>query len=131
MPGCTFRNSRGMHVLIYRDLAVIRLKQVDARGRHANVQTGQQQSFDDDIDIIGLPEKAVRLYAGYQMNEAGFGIERIMIVRQLGRDILWTAQVNVAEEAATWMNITQPRFQETGRTDFDVARARNRRRRRG
>ena len=131
IPGCTFRNSRGMHLLIYKDLAVIRLKQVDARGRHANVQTDQQQDFDDDIDITGLPEMAVRLYAGYQMDGVGLGIERIMIVRQLGRDILWTAQVNVAEEAATWTNVTQPRFEDMGRTDFDVARARRARRSRG
>lgn len=124
IPGVKFLNVNNLHVLNFRDQAVLRLKQVDRLGRHSNVDTGQQRDYNDALPITGLPDRAARLYAGYQMDEAGLGIERVMIVRQVGNDIAWTAQVNVIEEVVSWTDITPRRFTGTERTDFDAARAR-------
>lgn len=128
IPGVKFLNSRGLHVLNFRDQVVLRLKQVDGLGLHSNVATGQQQDYDDGQPIPDLPPCAIRLYAGYQMDAAGLGIERVMIVRQIGSEVFWTAQIVVIDDAAVWTDITPRRLGGTERTDFDAQKARRRRR---
>ncbi|MCK1496967.1 hypothetical protein IVB20_07565 [Bradyrhizobium sp. 188] len=123
-PGVNFLDRRGLHLLNYRDQALIRVKKVNGLGQHANYQTLQQQDYDDEMPLLDLPEAAVRLYAGYQMDAAGAAIERVMIVRQIGKDVIWTAQVTATEAQAAWVDITPERIPDTGRTDFEAARAR-------
>jgi hypothetical protein len=129
-PGVNFVDSRGLHLLNYEDKAVLRAKKVNGLGQHTNYPTQQQQDFNDEMPLPGLPESAVRLIAGYQLDPIGASIERVMIVRRIGGDVVWTAQVvPAAEGQVAWHDITPDRIPGTGRTDFDARAARARRRR--
>jgi hypothetical protein len=118
VPGCHILDINGFKVLNYRDLAVVRFKKVDAAGRHHNYQTEQQRDFDDQEPLPGLPAEAVRLTSGYQLDVSGQAIERIIIARPISQSIMWTAQVNVIEDHATWIDITPRRLAGTERFDY-------------
>lgn len=126
-PGCHFLNIKQMEVLNYFDKALIRLKRVNGAGRASNVQTEQQQSYDDQKPFPELPDKAVRLVAGYQADALFMSIDRVIISKPLGPNILWAAQVTKLDEVATWEDITPTRFDGFDRHDFDAARRRKRR----
>ncbi len=119
---------RGLHVANYRDQILIRFKKVSTSGKHANYQTKQQQDYDDQKPLKGFPDPAIRLTAGYQLDLSGSVLERIMIARPIGRNILWTSQVTVFDSAASWVDITPQRLTGTGAIDFDVEKVRRRRR---
>lgn len=127
IPGVAFINVNSLHVLNYKDLALLRFKKVRANGRHSNVQTDQQRDYDDQLSIPGLPDRARRLTAGYQLDAAGTSIERVIISRPIGRTILWAAQVLADESRAEWEDITTKRFAGTSPVDFDAERVRLRR----
>jgi hypothetical protein len=118
VPGCHVLDINSFKVLNYRDLAVLRFKKVDAAGRHHNYQTAQQKDFDDQEPLPGLPAEAVRLTSGYQLDVSGQAIERIIIARPIGQSIMWTAQVNVIEDHAAWIDITPRRLAGTERFDY-------------
>ncbi len=123
-PGLHPLKRRGLHVLNYRDTALARFKKVKPNGKHSNFQTKQQQDYDDQKPFPGFPEPAFRLTAGYHLDVSGSYLERIMIARPLGRNILWTAQVSMVDGMAQWEDITPKRFAGTEATDFDAKRAR-------
>jgi hypothetical protein len=118
VDGCHVLDINGLKVLNYRDLAVFRFKKVDAAGRHHNYQTEQQKDFNDQLPLPNLPPEAVRLTSGYQLDVSGQAIERIIIARPLGSSIMWTAQVNVIEDEAAWIDITPRRLAGTERFDY-------------
>jgi hypothetical protein len=118
---------RGLVVLNYRDRAIARFKKVNGQGKHRNYQTQQQQDYDDQKTIPGLPDPAYRLTAGYELDASGTALQRIMIARPIGQNIFWTAQVTMVDGAANWQDITPRRFEGTDGSDFDADRARARR----
>src|SRR5262245_44195774 len=117
---------RGLNVLNYDDKALIRFKKVSANGKHRNYQTKQQQRYDDQLPLPGIPEPAFRLTAGYQLDATGSALERIMIARPIGKSIFWAAQVTMNEGVVAWVDITPRRFTGTEGSDFDAGRARGR-----
>lgn len=119
-------NVRGLHVLNYRDKVLARFKKVNPNGKHANYLTQQQKDYDNQIAFPEFPDPAFRLIAGYQLDEVGMSLERIMIARPLGRSVFWTAQVSVVDTVAHWEDITPARFAGTEATDFNADRARKR-----
>ncbi|BCH11984.1 hypothetical protein MesoLj131c_62420 [Mesorhizobium sp. 131-3-5] len=127
MAGLHSIKVRGLHVLNYMDSTLTRFKKVGANGQHRNYQTRQQQDYDDQIPLPGIPEPAYRLTAGYQMDASGSALERIMIARPIGHNIFWTAQVTMIEGVARWDDITPRRFGGMEGADFDAERARERR----
>ncbi len=127
MKGVHFLNARGLLVLNYRDLVLVRWKKVSPSGRHRNYPTAQQRDYDDQKPLPGLPEAAKRLTAGYQLDASGTAIERVMIARPLGSTVWWAAQIVVVDDQASWIDITQTRFPGTERADFNAERARRRR----
>lgn len=116
-PGCVLRSLQRLNVLIYRDAFVWRFKKVDAAGRHQNYQTDQQRDFDDQKPLPFIPDAAVRLTSGYQPDATGQAIERIIVARPFGRSIQWTAQINVVDSVASWIDITPQRLDGTERFD--------------
>jgi hypothetical protein len=116
--GCHVLDLKGLKILNYRDLAVLRFKKVDAAGRHHNYQTDQQKDFDGQLPFPGLPPEAVRLTSGYQLDVSGQEIERIIVARPLGSSIAWAAQVNVVEDRPAWIDITPRRLAGTERFDY-------------
>lgn len=127
-PGCKVRNVRGLKVLLFRDKQVWRFKKVNAAGRHSNYPTQQQADFDDEWPLPGIPEQAVRLTSGYILDAVGKSIERIVVARVLGRDVLWVAQTSIVDDQIQVKDITPSRFAGTERSDFDAERAQANRR---
>ena len=125
-PGCHFLNIRGLEVLNYWDLALIRLKKVNGAGRWQNYATPQQRKYDDQLPLPGLPPEAVRLVVGYQPDAAFSAVERIIVSRPLGKTIRWTAQIVVSDDVASWADITPARFGFGDAVDFNPARRRQR-----
>jgi hypothetical protein len=123
MPGVALLDARGLRLVNYFDRYVIRLKQVDGRGRHANYPTDQQVEFDKDIPLPGIPRAAIRVTSGYQLNEAADAIERIMVARILDKSTLWLSQVNVVAAEPVWEDITPQRLPGTARVDARFRRA--------
>lgn len=121
-PGFTLLRLNGLNVLLHLDQSVWRFKRVDRRGRHSNYQTDQQRAFDNQEQFPEIPPPAVRLTSGYQPDPPGQFIERVIVARPLGRSMQWAAQVNVVDNAASWIEITPKRFdgmdhvQRKGRT---------------
>ena len=126
-PGLTVLNRRSLKAANYKDQALFRFKKVKANGKHSNYQTEQQQDYDDQKPFPGFPPEAIRLTVGYELDEAGATLKRIMITRPMGRTILWTSQVVIEEDAARWEDITPRRFATTENIDFDADRVRGRR----
>jgi hypothetical protein len=120
--GCNILNVEGLKAFNYWDQAVLRFKKVDSAGRHQNYQTDHQRDFDNQEPLPGLPPEAVRLTSGYQLDASGQLIERIIVARPLGRSIMWTAQINVLEDRASWIDITPRRLTGTERFDYRARR---------
>jgi len=125
--GINILNVNGMKVLNFKDEVVLRLKNVNENGKHTNYPTEQQIDYDDQMELEGIPHKAIRLTAGYQLDSSGTELERIMIARPIGRSVFWTAQVEIEEEIAQWIDITPKRFAGTEVSDFEAGRARGNR----
>lgn len=126
-PGLNIIDLRSLKVANYQDKALFRFKRVRSNGQHRNVQTKQQQNYDDQRPFSELPDPAVRLTVGYELDEVGAALKRVMIARPMGTTIFWTAQVVMESGAAQWQDITPRRFASTEGIDFDADRARGRR----
>lgn len=120
--GCHFPSIRGLEILNYRSIALIRVKKVNGAGRGRNASTKQQRDYDAQLPLLGIPPEAVRLVAGYQPDPAFSSVQRVIISRPLGKTILWLAQVVITEEAVSWIDITPSRLPGTDQTDFAARR---------
>ena len=96
--GCRFPTIRGLEVLDYQGVALIRVKKVNGAGRGRNAVTRQQSDYDAQLPLLGLPPEAVRLVAGYQPDATFNSVQRVIISRPLGKTILWASQVVIADE---------------------------------
>jgi hypothetical protein len=119
---CHFPSIRGLEVLNYQGKALIRIKKVNGAGRGRNAATKQQIDYDEQKPLPGLPPEAIRLIAGYQPDAAFSAVRRVIISAPLGKTIVWAAQVVVAENVASWEDITPLRFTGTEGTDFSTRR---------
>ena len=123
--GCAFRNVRGLEVLNFNDLAVIRLKQVNGSGRSRNYPTKQQRDYDDQKSFLPfIPDAAKRLVIGYEPDTVFSAVDRIIAARPMGRDILWTSQILKLEKSVAWIDISPARIDGTDRADFSADRRR-------
>lgn len=129
-PRCVIRDIRGLKVLIYKDTQVWRFKKLNWAGRHSNYQTQQQEDFDDQWPLKGIPEEATRLTSGYMLDATGQVMERIVVSRVLGRDVLWVAQTTILDDQMEVQDITPARMPGTDAIDFDARLVRRRRGRR-
>jgi hypothetical protein len=121
-PGCHFLNVRGLEVLNYFDLALLRLKKVNGAGRARNLLTRQQRDYDNQKPLPNLPPEAARLVIGYQPDAAFSAIERVIVSRPLRKTIQWASQIVILDDAPSWIDITPARFTGTDETDFDASR---------
>jgi hypothetical protein len=128
VPGLAILDRRSLKVANYKDQALFRFKRVKANGKHSNYQTEQQQDYDDQKPLPGFPAEAIRLTVGYELDEAGAELKRIMIARPIGRTIFWTSQVVMEADLTRWEDITPRRFAATENIDFDADSVRGRRR---
>lgn len=113
--GVALLEVRGLQVMNVGDRVVCRFKKVDGRGNSVTHPSQQQEDFDRQLSIPDLPAAATRLTVGYQPDAAFSSIERVVVVCQMGKTILWSAQVTKAEAEAAWEDITPRRLGGTER----------------
>lgn len=121
IPGASISRFRGLVGLVYQGRVAIRTKKVDLAGKHRNYETNQQLDYGYQLPLPSFPN-TFRLTAGYQLDSFNTAVERIMIARPMGREVWWTAQVVLAEEVATWEDITPPSLDGMDAIDFDAVR---------
>jgi hypothetical protein len=117
VEGATILDCKGLKVLNLGDKLVLRFKQVDEDGRHQNHTSRQQERFDRQLPLPGLPPEATRLTLGYEADPAFAEIIRVSVGCPLGHKSLplWLAQINVMDEHASWEDITPARLPGTER----------------
>lgn len=113
--GVALLEVRGLHLMNVGDKVVCRFKKVDQGGNSVTHPSQQQEDFDRQLSIPGLPPAATRLTFGYQPDAAFSAIERVLVSCQMGKTILWCAQVNNVEATAVWEDIIPRRLDGTGR----------------
>ena len=96
-----------MEVLNLHDKLLIRLKKVDANGRHRNHDSAQQRDFDGQRPLPGLPPEAARTVMGYQPDVAFSKVLRVTLRRPNGT---WVSQIVEPENGKTWIDITRPQL---------------------
>jgi hypothetical protein len=101
--GFHFLEHRGLKALNIKDLVVLRVKKVDANGRHRNSDTQQQRAFDKQDELPNMPSAASRIVMGYQPDLAFSQVERVTIRRPLGS---WVSQVVEINDSCSWVDIT-------------------------
>lgn len=85
---------RGLKVwLLERASVVVRFKKMDEDGRTRNYPTKQALDFDKQLDLPGIPQKPVRLTAGYLLDASGTELVRSQISRPEGRGVLWCGAI--------------------------------------
>lgn len=113
--GVALLEVRGLQLMNVSDRVVCRFKKVDERGHSVTHPSQQQEDFDRQLSIPGFPPAATRLTFGYKPDAAFSAVERVLVVCQMGKSILWCAQVNVIDAAAVWEDITPRRLDGTER----------------
>lgn len=115
VTGAAVLEINGLKLLNVGDRAVLRFKKVDEDGRHRNHTSGQQERFDRQLSLPGLPAAATRLTLGYEPDPAFAEIVRVTIGCPHGHKCapLWLAQINILDEVATWQDITPVRLPGT------------------
>ena len=126
IQGLTARNVKGLTLFDFNGIAVVRIKKVNADGKHRNYPTQQQKDFDDQLTFEEFPDEAFRLVAGYQPDVTGSYIERVIIVRKIGGITYWNSQINLLDEEARWEDATPPRLFGLDLTHWRPGRERRR-----
>lgn len=118
VDGASVIDVRGLKVLNIGDCVVFRFKKVNEDGLHRNHTSGQQERFDRQLPLPGLPAAATRLTLGYEPDPAFAEIIRVTVGCPLGHKSapLWLSQINPpSASAAAWEEITPLRIPGTER----------------
>lgn len=105
VPGARVVRLKGLVGLAYQGRVALRPKNVNPSGKHRNAATKQQLDYDYQLPLSGFPN-TFRLTAGYELDPFHSSVQRIMIARPVGKEVWWTSQVVMADEVATWQDIT-------------------------
>lgn len=104
----------GLKVWLVGSDAVLRLKKMDEDGRSRNYPTKQAREYDRGDPLPGLPPPAVRLTAGYLLDDTETQFIRTQIAKPRGRRIEWCAAIVPPLDATggkRWTDVTrQKRF---------------------
>lgn len=80
--------------LVFEDRYVVRFKKLDTRGRWSNISTKQQKLWNSQqLELPGLPPRAVRLIAGYQLNALGTALEKTMLAMPDQNAVAWVLEI--------------------------------------
>jgi len=112
-PGIVAIELGGLKLWLIKDVVVLRLKKMDEDGRSRNYPTQQAKDFDRQLPLPGLPDPAIRLTAGYLLDETQTQFRRAQIARPVAPGITaWCAAIVPASApggAATWHEVTRER----------------------
>jgi hypothetical protein len=110
--GIIAHDVRGLKVwIIGGGTVVLRFKKMDEDGRTRNYPTKQAKHFDRQLPLPGLPAPAIRLTAGYWLDETQTEFIRAQIARPIAPGVTaWCAAIVPASapgEAARWQEVTR------------------------
>lgn len=111
--GVKLLNIRRLNVLNIQNKLVLRFKKVDEAGRSSSFRTHQQENFDKQLPLPGLPQAATRLTIGYEPDVAFSEIVRVLVSCPHGESILWASQINQVDGEHRWADITPRRLAGT------------------
>lgn len=118
--GFHFLDVRGLTVLNICDQVVVRLKKVDPDGRHRNLQTKQQEDFDNQQELQGIPPAASRVVMGYEPDAAMEQVQRVIVRSPY---FGWVAQIVEDVEVFSWSDITPARLPFGSTGSYDIGEA--------
>jgi hypothetical protein len=108
--GIVAKEIRGLKVWLIGTVAVLRFKKMDEDGRTRNYPTKQAKTFDRQLPLPGLPAPAVRLTAGYWLDETQTQFIRAQVARPLAPGMVaWCAAIvppSAPGEATSWRDVT-------------------------
>jgi len=88
-PGISMSKKCGFLVMGIDEEINLRFKKVDSRLRHSNIPTTQQQHFDLQMPIPGLPAKAPTVIVGYLLDVSQSDIQNIVITFRCQGQLIW------------------------------------------
>jgi hypothetical protein len=88
--GISFAKVRGLFLVNYRGLVVLRFKKLDRALRSRSNQTQQSMSFLNQWPLPSMPDAATRLQAGYQLNSLRTAIDACLVVCPNGQRVEWS-----------------------------------------
>jgi hypothetical protein len=110
-PGVIPKEIRGLKVWLIGSAAVLRFKKMDEDGRTRNYPTKQAKNFDRQLPLPGLPAPAVRLTAGYWLDDTQTQFLRTQIAKPLAPGVIdWCAALvppSAPGEAIAWQDVTR------------------------
>jgi hypothetical protein len=103
----------GLKVWLVGGDAVLRLKKMDEDGHSRNYPTKQARDYDRGEPLPGLPPPAIRLTAGYLLDETETQFIHTQIAKPKGRRIDWCAALvppSPATGGRCWMDVTRQKW---------------------
>lgn len=76
------------------DLAFIRFKKFNSDLSTSNIPTEQTKLYNQQSQILGLPDAPTYLYAGYRPNATWTGLEDIYVINRVNDDIEWVISIS-------------------------------------
>lgn len=123
VDGVVVSEKRGVLLLTIAERVDIRFKKLDKKGRARNIITKQQANLAAQMRMPGFTE-AMKLTAGYQLNELQTEMTNYLITYQRGRNLIWAfpllgTEVEVIplfpqDERATRRRVSPKRTKGTG-----------------
>jgi hypothetical protein len=89
ITGISIIECHGFLVLNFFDLVLLRFKMLDKNYRAGNILTRQQRDYDDLLELPNLPQKAIRVIAGYLLDKTQTQIRDILVTRPFHRKVVW------------------------------------------
>ena len=86
VSGINFVSARGYVHMSIRGRLLVRMKKLDSKGRPANYQTQQVKDLNAGKMLTEIPA-ALRLVAGYQLNDLQSALDALLIVAPRGRGL--------------------------------------------
>jgi hypothetical protein len=109
--GITMKEIRGLKVWLIGSAAVLRFKKMDEDGRTRNYPTKQAKNFDRQLPLPGLPAPAIRLTAGYVLDETQTQFIRSQIAKPMAPGLIdWCAAIvppSQPDMRATWQDVSR------------------------
>jgi len=93
VPGVRVGSDRGFLTIIFGSELVLRFKKLKPNLEWSGIPTRQQQLFESQEEIPGLPSRATFLVAGYVLDATGTQVVRLVISCRDETRLLWSHEL--------------------------------------
>jgi hypothetical protein len=96
VPEVTFVERRGLFMLNFEDIFVLRFKKLDDRMLSSNIPTQQALGYVCQLALPGMPA-ATKLQAGYQLDRSQTAIRAMLLTCPAGSSLYWFLELTPQE----------------------------------